>query len=344
MSRTRGFTLVEMMIALGLAGLVVAGAFQLNGAFAQATHRQAQISELQQSLRLTMNIIERNIRSAGVGLNGDLMRMTGCSSGPVDLYPFRFYNSNTFPPAASDATPGDADADPDYFRVMTALPGNYLATADSGTQTTILGNGVDGWRPGDLFVVNTPGNQAISCVREVTAAPIPPLVTHSSPGTYFPCANVPSEAVTGSGSDFTHCGLSVLSPSTTAPVRVYRSETIFRIYPAPAGSHDPPKLAVMTTGINQLTGGSWQVVADNIEDMQIALIMKNGSVCTDVDSPTLCPPNAISAVRVTLTGRTAQSAGSTESWLGGYEDRPATKVTDGYVRRSLTSVIQLRNQ
>ena len=344
LQRRRGFTLVEILISLGLAGLIVAGAFQLNNSFSQQARRQNQIADVQQSLRLVMNILEHSIRSAGSGLSGNLMRFTGCST--TDLYGFQYYNTNTFPPVAGtfDTNAGDNDPDPDWFRVLVPEPGQYLITADTGSASTILGGPLTDWAAGNLFVALQPGSQTLSCVREVSSvAPSSNTVVHNSPGSQFPCANPALETVASGPADLVTCGLAGIA-ANPVPVRRFATETIYRIWTPAAGSLDPPKLVMARPPINHLTNVTWTVVAENIEDMQIALIMKNGSICNHVDSPTLCNPTAISAVRVTLVGRsTTTIQGLASGKTGGYEDRAEVATTDGYLRRSLTAVIQLRN-
>jgi len=339
-----GFTLVEILVSLGLAGLIVAGAFQLNNSFTQQSRRQNQIADVQQSLRLTMNILEHSIRAAGAGLSGNLLRFTGCGVAPPDLYAFQYYNSNVFPPVfgSYDTNTSDNDTDPDWFRVLIPESGQYLITADTGSASTILGGPLTTWAARDLFVVLQPGSQTLSCVREVTSA-AGTTVVHNTPGAAFPCANPATEAVASGVTDVTHCGLNGIA-ANPSPVRHFTNEVVYKIWTPPAGSLDSPKLVMMRPAINQLTDGPWTVVAENIEDMQIALIMKNGSICNSVDSPALCNPTAISAVRITLVGRsTSKVQGLANGKTGGYEDSAEVATTDGYLRRSLTSVVQMRN-
>jgi prepilin-type N-terminal cleavage/methylation domain-containing protein len=341
-----GFSLVEMLVALGLAGLVVAGAFQIQGTFGRESRRQDEVADLQQTLRIVMTLLERNIRAAGAGEQAGYLRLTGagCASTPLDIYTFQYFNNNSnFPPQATgyDTTAGDADNDPDWFRVVLPIAGNNLAIADGANGLQVKGD-LTGWQAGDLISVYKPTSQWISCVREITSVNAGlGFVAHASPGTGFPCANPASEAVCNNRWDC--CGLSGLGTGgASSPVRRYRNELVFRVLPPVGTSRDAPKLLMMETPIGRYQGGLWQVVAENIEDMQIALIGKNGSVCNSVDSPALCNPALATAVRITLVGRTNNTR-SVASLMGGYEDRPQTATTDNFIRRSVTSEIQLRN-
>ena len=93
----------------------------------------------------------------------------------------------------------------------------------------------------------------------------------------------------------------------------------------------------------------WTVLAENIEDMQIAIILSNGTVCTSQDNPTPsgCDMTKAVAVRVTLVGRSSSPiAGATPTMKGGYEDEPTIAPTAPdslYLRRAMTATITLRN-
>jgi prepilin-type N-terminal cleavage/methylation domain-containing protein len=342
--RAAGFSLIEMLVALGLAGLVVAGAFQIQGSFARESRRQDEVADVQQTLRLVMTLLERNIRASGVGEQAGFLRLHGCAA-TQDIYTFQYFNNNSnFPPtpAGYDSTANDADNDPDYFRVIVPIASTNLATQEAAAGLTVKGD-LTGWAPGDLISVYKPNPTApLSCVREITSVNAASgVIGHSSPGSRYPCANPLNEGLCA-GAALLAGACCTLTGVTSAPVRRYRDELVFRIIPPVGTSRDAPKLVMMQVPIQQYTGGTWQVVAENIEDMQIALIGKNGSVCNSVDNPAMCNPALAAAVRITLVARTNNSR-ATESTLGGFEDRPAAAAADNFIRRSVTSEIQLRN-
>jgi prepilin-type N-terminal cleavage/methylation domain-containing protein len=373
-----GFTLVEILIALGLAGLIVAGALQMHAAFNRQSERQNQISDVQQTLRLAMAILARSVRSAGYGMPNGMLAWDGCASPPI--YGFQYYNHNTnYPPlaAGTDSTAGDYDTDPtradkldpDWFRVVSATSEHLMVQSDNGSQTQILPlSATANIRVNDLLVFAVqqppqppppplapppalPAPQGYWPVREVTGifgttGPYGRL----NPGVRYPCAN-PSG---GSVSDGKMAGIS--GGKNEYPVYHFdqTSETAFRVIlppsPLPPGGAQPPRLAMKRgrVGDTSLLTTPWLVIADNIEDMQIALIMNDGRLCADVDDPALCDPSKIKAVRITLVGRSPTPIqGPPTTYLGGYEDESLsptpTPANDGYIRRSLTQEIELRN-
>jgi len=339
----RGFTLVEIMIALSLAGLLVAGAFQLHATFTAQSQRQRQLTDMQQSLRLAMQIIERSIRGSGGGfVNGRVIIAPGCS-GTRTLYRAQYYNTNAWPTGGAftlDTTAGNADTDPDILRIIgSAESGVNLATADTGTVATVRGDATNIAVQDLLLFVNTTtatATTATGCFRQVTAKG----ATTGSPGS-TPITHGTSPAYLCANTD-TACTTAITYPT---PVRRFRNQTFFRIVPPPAGSRESGKLAVAIVPIGDPPANpTWNIIADDIEDMQIALMMADGRVCRDVDDPALCDPAQASAVRVTLTARTLSAVpGRPPSQSGGYEDRSRVDETDGRLRRSLTSEIGLRN-
>jgi hypothetical protein len=93
----------------------------------------------------------------------------------------------------------------------------------------------------------------------------------------------------------------------------------------------------------------WIPLADGIEDLQLAVILADGTVCNHVDDPRACNFAHAVAVRITLVGRSSSPLqGVPPSALGGYEDEPATMPPSGslatsFLRRAVTSTVQLRN-
>jgi prepilin-type N-terminal cleavage/methylation domain-containing protein len=360
--RQRGFTLVEVLIALGLAGLVVAGALQLHMAFHTQSTRQTEISEVQQTLRTAMAIIARSLRSAGTGMVTPSLTMAMCNptSQPIaTVRAFQWRNGPTsfadpVPSSGYDTTASDTNGNPDQFKVVASDDSTpYLATNDTSASvlTLVAPTQITRFAAHDLFtLLSSTGTTptAMAYLREATAVSLPgssttpstATVTHASPGSYYGCANK-----AGPDPDLTGLSSHAMAVRRFGPT----SQTWFRILPASDSSNTTktPQLQIQMSYPNKATAnGTWQVLAEDIEDMQIAVVLDSGQVVNTNDDPTIWENNtrSVTAVRVTLVGRSPMKVqGLAFSQTGGYEDNPATTVNDGYIRRAVTEQIQLRN-
>src|SRR5437660_7253719 len=82
--RVRGFSLLEMMIALGLGGVVMAAAVSLFTQGVNATWVVSQRAEMQQDFRAASNLLIKDIGLAGAGLgNVGIALPSGAGTVPV---------------------------------------------------------------------------------------------------------------------------------------------------------------------------------------------------------------------------------------------------------------------
>lgn len=370
MRRTRAFTLIEIMVALALAGLVVAGAIQLHVAFNRQAGRQQAIDEMQQSLRVAMQILERAIRTAGQGLpTSHTITGFNTSCTPTVYYDFQYFNSNTYsdPPVYYVGT-GTSDNDPDWFRVIASdSVGDYgtQIASNTATQFSFYSDMQQTWLVNDLFAI-IPDNTAGSTMSPAASGCKVPFQvttqyigtpTHAAPGVVGAAATSCYNQPANNG-----C-LAALTASAVNPVGLSLRHiaggfgTVYRIMtPTDQGTdtHITPKLTMRSAPFGTplvSTPYPWTVLADNIEDMQIAVILADGTVCgggsgTAFDNPLTCNFANATAVRVTLVARsTTPLQGAPPSPTGGYEDEPMVQPNppDYYLRRSMTATIVLRN-
>ena len=80
----RGFTLLEILVAVALGWLVVGGALALHQAVARASLQASALAELNDAARFALSYIETDLRMAGfLGLVGDPALVAG-AAGPAD--------------------------------------------------------------------------------------------------------------------------------------------------------------------------------------------------------------------------------------------------------------------
>jgi prepilin-type N-terminal cleavage/methylation domain-containing protein len=374
MRRARGFTLIELMIALALAGMVVGGALQLHIAFNRQSQRQQSIAEIQQTLRVSMQILEKAIRTAGQGLplSHSIAPFTGGVGCSPTYYGFQWSNANAYadPPGSYYTAGANADTDPDWFRIIASdTIGDTGATLQADTATTVSFYGVPGiaqsWKLNDLFVVIPDAK-----TDPVVYAPPNCTQTYCNGKAYqvtSAYAGIPTQATPGSvgiatsscwnptaASDVCLGGARAGCAQLTSQLRkIPNGGTVYRILDKndtnfPQTFPNTPKLVMSTMPFGTAASAmAWTVLADNVEDMQIALILKDGTVCSWNDNPlTGCPFGSALAVRVTLVARSATPQGSAlMSPTGGYEDEPQVTPAspDGYIRRAMTTTVILRN-
>jgi prepilin-type N-terminal cleavage/methylation domain-containing protein len=400
MRRARGFTLIELLVALALAGIVVAGAFQMHLAFNRQSQRQQQVTEMQQTLRVAMQLVERAIRQAGQGL-GPTKSISGFASNctSTTYYGFQWSDGNAYTdPDTTYGTAGVVDTDPDWFRVVysdTMSEDGVTYTQGNGVNISFVSQSPQSWNVGDLFVVvpdlsKVVGGASPSCsyncltqVYEVTSAytgtptmAAPGMIKNQNGGS---CYNPPpglDKCLSGNGRPNGCAG-----PGATLR-HVSNGGIVYKIM-TPAEQGDTaavgnttvtPKLAMRQAVFGtSATAQQWIPIADNIEDMQIAVILADGTICgnggsvvddprpgaanrcqldidpTKLDANGNVIANGPAAVRVTLVARSSQPLhGVPASPLGGYENRPSstppTTTRDAYyLRRAMTATIQLRN-
>ena len=84
-SRARGFTFVELMVAMSLGLLVVAAAVKLFSQSVDATWVTDQRAEMQQDLRAVENMMFKDISLAGAGLANGQVQYTCCPFATLAL-------------------------------------------------------------------------------------------------------------------------------------------------------------------------------------------------------------------------------------------------------------------
>jgi type II secretory pathway pseudopilin PulG len=360
--RQRGLTVVEMMISIGLGGLLLTGAFELQTAFNRQSRRQHQVADMQQSLRVARQMIERALRSAGAGLQGGTFRVDGSCSGQTVYHGVQFSNAGatqaTFPVAKTvfDTNPADADTDPDWLQVITT-------DGNAGGTTTVQGAaGVNvcitdpsKFAAGDLFLITDPtGGTPVSCVHLLTGFS---NATGCCPGTGNQCALRYSPG----GNCYNQPGGSpCLAGGNLSGRQVRRlpanAVSVFLVERTRAGQCvNPPCLMLGTGRIAQAP--AWQLVAEGIENLQVALVMNDGRVCGTRDPASLafnstdcitgagcCDPSRARAVRFTITVRSSEAIPDYRQGAEpSAEDYVVAAANDGFLRRSVTAEVQLRN-
>jgi len=332
----RGFSLVELIVAMALGLIVLAATTQLFKSGMDATILVTQSSEMQQSARATLNLIAKDVSMAGSGLpSGGLPLPNGAGSVAslfaVDAnrawlannaYPGKFMygiipgNANGMEsggPANVTATGTGSDA-------ITIIYADYSFPLDQYTTSIPAANPLGdkvtfappaapppgfpaiqsptGIQVGDLILFR---NNLGSAVGEVTG-----IAPNGVNNTDISFANGDPLQINQTGAASGNI-LSIIGGGATTATRIW-AVTYFIEVPA-AASGQPPRM------MRQVSGQSPSPVADNIIGLTITYDLcdgTNGPACSGVNNPLVAPfsPSQIHKVNIQVMAQTLNAYGN----------------------------------
>lgn len=302
----KGFTLIELMVAIALTGIVTAAGFTFfNNTFNfSVLHKQT--IDMQRESRIAIDILSREIRLAGLGM---IDPMIGSLQSTVALI-----------------QPGN-NVDPDPS-----------GTASKLDRITLVG-GFEG--VGTLSAAATAGATTIS-VNFLTGITPTYLVgkTITLEGFYY--GTVTSRV--GATNTFNISPpLPITRNYSTLNTVVVIQRVTYRVA-VPAGETEPVLYREVDLNNDGVIDQS-DIIASGIEDLQFAYLLTDGTEVNSPPAIALPRTGAqISAVRVSLLvrGKDPKSAArpSTRPVL---EDHSAGTAADRYHRKVMTKVVEVRN-
>ncbi len=137
MKRTRGFTLIEMMISLVVLGIVMGGAITFFRGISKAVSGTSDRMDAMQNLRYALSTLDRELRNAGAGTVSAQPTLVYISSNMV------MFNADlvSLTPNSATAVNYDPDANPNAVDAPTTsqkfyIPGTNIQYPDSTYKTT----------------------------------------------------------------------------------------------------------------------------------------------------------------------------------------------------------------
>ena len=300
----KGFTLIEMLIALAISAVLLASIYNVFISQRKIYSIREQVAEMQQNVRAGMVIMVREIRTAGYSL----------SSGRIS-----YYNGTTT--AYIDAiTPTNSTSGPDGITVLYGDSSctTSITSAMPSSSAILNVSSTDCFAVDDLIIISNGKDASLLEVTQVLAGP-KKLQHNPGGGSINPPGghNIFPPGGYGSGS-------SVLKLKYLA----FRVNTTTAAHPTLEIDADGP-----------LGGGSFEPLAENIEDLQIAYQLDTGAW-----SSAPADPSTIRTVRLNIRGRTINED---RDWSSGQrpalEDHAAATGNDGYRRMLLRSEVKVRN-
>ncbi len=324
--KEKGFTLVELMIAMFLALAVMAAAYTVFEGSNRASSRQDMDNKMLDNARMAMDVLARAFRTAGflVNFNSYPIGANGLIGG--------------IPGANTKLTPSNftTKADELYICAASLISKTSLRnTAPAGAVTIVVENST-GIVVGDFIGVGYTFTARVSAVAGNTLT----LDTTGTPNAKLNMA-YPGR--------FLQDGVTASNMQPT-PVRLI-TRSYYSIDTASDAAH--PTLRVLDQ-VKEVAPG--QPVVEDIENIQIAYgVDRNNDRIIQAsewtNSPAVSDYDQIRLVRITVVARSPQpdralvgKAQTIPANGAAIEDFPArTNVTDGYRRYILTRIIKCRN-
>lgn len=149
LSGCRGFSLIELLIAMGVGLIVLAASYEFFAEQNKAYKVQEQVAEMQQNVRTAMETMIREIRMAGFDPAG-AAPTPGIMTATSATIRFTQNITSTNPPYAPDTDVLDPNEDITYFLGETGYPHRLIryarertsATSASSLQNAILADNI----------------------------------------------------------------------------------------------------------------------------------------------------------------------------------------------------------
>lgn len=313
MGKQAGFTIIELLIAVALGLVILAGLFRTFKVQQDSYIIQDQVSAMQQNLRAAMHFITRDLQMAGYYTNFDRNnRQLDWNDLDGDSNPAN--NMETGRPllfAVNNASTAGIKANTDVIVIVKAGSEGRTLTAgegSSGGAISLSNRDFDGDGTADL---NNTGKKFGLLVKE-----------DLSFADFFQVDSV-------SGSINPPAGL---TENYTSGDTVYRTDIIiYRV------TDDAARPCLVRKNLGDDSG--YQVIAENIDNLQFRYLLNDGTWTND---PTGNQAR-VRAVEVLLVARTAfvqRGYRDTSSITFGTE---TISVNDSYRRKTLNSLVKTRN-
>lgn len=326
-ARSNGFTLLELMISVGLMGLVVAYVFQSFVTQHRTYVVTEQVSEAQQNMRAINDLVERDVRLAGF--------MVPEHAGACGLD--RTNGSDVL-------VVSDPDAIDPTGQKTSDLGAQLTGGSATGTGTAVLSVAADTLDGAAAYDLDADGNADAdfrcdtgSCTAVGTAAGGVIVVDRANPSRGVGCGVI--ERVAGN--------------SITVDMLVGLG--------AAGGSANTPDLRVIPAHVYEVDAQSRLlrdnlVLTNDVEDLQVAWYHDldgdrvedagewSATAATGLSTPSTRDGGTLRAVRVNVVVRTRdEDERLAQGTFQRTENRAAVAGTDGFRRRVLTSTLRLRN-
>ncbi|MCI0528511.1 MAG: prepilin-type N-terminal cleavage/methylation domain-containing protein [Nitrospira sp.] len=262
---TSGFALIELLVVVGIMGIFMAAVFSLYQTHQRSAYTQEETVEVQQNLRVGMDLITDDFRLAGLLVLAGTNPLAAFTDGATDTI-----------------TLNTASASVAVTRLTSPTQSQTLA---AGQSLNLMVNSVDAFAVGDVAMIvgAQDSNLVIPDTFDVTAVE---TTGTCAVGVNAPCLTL--RAVSG-GTGTTNPGDMVVRTGAGP----YPNAITYSVV---AGGGCPVGQTCLQRATND--GVPAQIIANNITNLQFMYVLQNG---TEVAAPT--DLSQVRAIRITLTGQ-----------------------------------------
>ncbi|MEO8500117.1 MAG: prepilin-type N-terminal cleavage/methylation domain-containing protein [Vicinamibacteria bacterium] len=348
-----GFSLLELMVALGITLVITGSMYGLIASSQGAFRREPALSDRQQQIRIAMTRVREDLQVAGLGL-GNYIQAFGENLDGVGITGAVGAAFTGVRPAGNiDPLYGSGLPDVLEIRAMNQDCPQVVATQNGGLNGNIFN------LPAGMTYPPCYATPAYVLGIYPSGAAKWAVVAHDPAGQKFNFASNDNKVTTGSqftGPNNFSCDTYLVAPADPCPAWatsgsspnqfVKMDRIIYRLAPDTDGV--PALFRSATGGFDNVAGKyntlppgpAWQIVARGIEDFQVRyrVVKPGGADDWQTAAPVIAPPsfdNVVREVEVTMWARTVG-----ENRLQGQSVAAGNGVTA--VRGSLTSTVAPR--
>jgi type II secretory pathway pseudopilin PulG len=312
MHHEAGFSLIELLVVALMMGLVMAAVSTLYVSHQRAATVEAEVVDVQQNLRLAMDLIGQDVSMAGFLMTNPLTPISAAVNGGgpngSDSLTINTASESRVAAAVSQGIPSVALALNDTLNVQVVASGGSVGGFENAVDANLV-------TPAKVRVVSYQ-NEPLGAGTTFTVLSVNPTAGTCG-AVAAPCLSLSADAAANGA---INAGDLVVKTGT-AGAEGFPHTVQYSVAACPAPT---PGFCLMRTTVPAVAGAQ-TVVATNTTDLQFRYLLTTN---TEVDAPTAAELALIRAVRVTLNGQIV----ATTAVAGG-----ATKT------RSLMSVIAIRN-
>ncbi len=322
-----GFTLVELLVAIAVSGIVLAGLVQVLMTANRSYTHQDEMATLQQNLRIAKMDLERDVRVAGCGF-GNAFYYLGNPVFPMD-------NTDGGTTGADSLTISYVDYDASCNGALPPLTPTAITPISITVTPPTNPPYTTSWTAGVPDCAVLPFLAVYTYYIPSTNSSLPPsmysyvfTVTSVPNATTLNCSSLPINAIP--------------STSTNNTINFFSATQLVTV----TYSLDSVNCTLIR---NQQPANINGVIAENIEDLQFAFGLDTtggGTVDTWVNDAVLSTTQKtqIRLVRISIVGRSSdQLSGQSLNTRPLVEDHAAGTVSDKYLREQLQFEVTPRN-